>query len=97
MGLSIKILSVPKSPVPGLDVKKNGNTADTQPLPDHLLRDKQENNRKMIEASRSILQDVAVMLAASMPCFAVILLDNEGDIIEMIDHYTGLLCLNIIE
>ncbi|HPF20306.1 MAG TPA: sigma-54-dependent Fis family transcriptional regulator [Syntrophomonas sp.] len=73
--------------------KKTGNTADMQPLPDHLLRAKQENNRKMIEASRSILQDVAVMLAASMPCFAVILLDNEGDIIEMIDHNTGLLCL----
>ncbi|MGE5458979.1 MAG: sigma-54 interaction domain-containing protein [Methanobacterium sp.] len=73
-------------------VKQRG-MGDIEPLPDRIIRVKQEKNRKLIEAARSILHDVAVMLTSSMQHFSVILLDNEGDIIEMINHNTNLICL----
>lgn len=73
--------------------EKNKAAGSIEPLPEHILRSKREKNRKLIEASRTILQDVAVILADSMPRFAVILLDDEGDIIDMLDHDTDLLCL----
>lgn len=72
---------------------KQREAGDLAPLPDRILRVKQEKNRELIEAARSILHDVTAMLTSSMQHFSVILLDNEGDIIEMINHNTSLLCL----
>lgn len=73
---------------------KHRDAGDLQaPLPDRIIRVKQERNRELIEAAQSILHDVAAMLTSSMQHFSVLLLDSEGDIIEMINHNTNLICL----
>jgi len=72
---------------------KQREAGDLEPLPDRILRVKREKNRELIEAAKSILDDVAAMLTSSMSHFSVLLLDSEGDIIEMINHDTNLLCL----
>lgn len=73
---------------------KHREAGDLQePLPARIIRVKQERNRELIEAAQSILHDVAAMLTSSMQHFSVLLLDSEGDIIEMINHDTNLICL----
>jgi transcriptional regulator with PAS, ATPase and Fis domain len=72
---------------------KHREAGEQKPLPVRILRAKQEKNRDLIEAARSVLHDVDAMLTSSMQHFAVLLLDSEGDIIEMINHDTNLLCL----
>lgn len=72
---------------------KHREAGDQKPLPARIIRAKQEKNRELIEAARSVLHDVDAMLTSSMQHFAVLLLDSEGDIIEMINHDTNLLCL----
>ena len=69
---------------------KHREAGDLQtPLPARIIRVKQEKNREFIEASRSIIHDVSAMLTSSMQRFSVMLLDSEGDIIEMINHDTN--------
>ena len=72
---------------------KHREAGEQKPLPARILRAKQEKNRNLIEAARSVLHDVDTMLTPSMQHFAVLLLDGEGDIIEIINHNTSLLCL----
>lgn len=64
-----------------------------EPLHPDKVKIKQENNYQIINVARPIMRDINEMMKLISDSYAVALFDNEGDIIEIINHNSGLIKL----
>lgn len=64
-----------------------------EPLEPEKVRIKQENNYQIINVSRPVMRDINEMMKLISDSYAVALFDNEGDIIEIINHNSDLIKL----
>jgi transcriptional regulator with PAS, ATPase and Fis domain len=66
--------------------KQKDSSFIPKPLNRQALEAKQEKNRILIEAARPVMLDMALMLKNSMCSFSLMLMDVEGDAIEVINE-----------
>lgn len=64
-----------------------------EPLPLEKVKIKQEDNYQIINVARPVMRDINEMMKLISDSYAVALFDNEGDIIEIINHNSDLIKL----